>query len=236
MSLWSKSDIDVLDVCLSLASRHTVPKIVLCTGPPCCPGKGNQRSSSSAGNIVSLRREVKERERESEMKQKERRRDRAEDKQRKSEKLGKLAEYYWHVCTFLHHQLSLWCLDPPVARQVEIGDVGEKESSVGRKAGKTVIVETQSLKAGHVSEPFPGEGCEEVPIQSQLSQGLQVDKAAGVDGCDGVVGQPQKPQLWQVVEGCPGHSGDQGLLKTQFDCVSWDIDGNSWDSRVTALH
>lgn len=58
-----------------------------------------------------------------------------------------------------------------------------------------VVVETKSLEAGHVSEPLPGEGCEEVPIQSQLSQVLQIDKAAGVDGCDGVVGQPQEPQL-----------------------------------------
>lgn len=86
-------------------------------------------------------------------------------------------------------------MDPPVARQVEKGDVGEKESSVGRKAGQTVIMETQSLELGHISEPLPGKGYEEVPIQSQLSQGLQVDKAAGVDRCDAVVGQPQKTQL-----------------------------------------
>lgn len=33
----------------------TVPRIRLCTGLP-CPGRGNQRSSSSAGKIVSLRR------------------------------------------------------------------------------------------------------------------------------------------------------------------------------------
>lgn len=66
---------------------------------------------------------------------------------------------------------------------------------MGRKAGQTVVVETQSLEAGHVPEPLPGEGCQEVSIQTQLSQGFQVDKAAGVDGYDGVVGQPQEPQL-----------------------------------------
>lgn len=66
---------------------------------------------------------------------------------------------------------------------------------MGRKAGQTVIVETQTLEVGHVSEPLPGKGCEEVSIQSQLMQGLQVDKTTGVDGCDGVVGKPQEPQL-----------------------------------------
>ena len=108
--------------------------------------------------------------------------------------------------------MVLWYLNTPVAGQVEVGDVGKKESSVGRKAGQAVVMETQSLEAGHVPEPLPGEGGLEVAIQTQLSQGLQVDKAAGVDGRDGVVGQPQKTQLGQVVEGCPGHPGDQGLL------------------------
>lgn len=63
---------------------------------------------------------------------------------------------------------------------------------MGRKAGQAVVVETQSLEAGHVPKALPGEGCQEVSIQTQLSQGLEVDKAAGVDGCDEVVGQPQK--------------------------------------------
>lgn len=49
------NNIVYLRQCISSSSRHTVPNIVLCTGPPSCPGKGNQRSSSSAGNIVSLR-------------------------------------------------------------------------------------------------------------------------------------------------------------------------------------
>lgn len=58
------------------------------------------------------------------------------------------------------------------------------------KAGQTVVVEPQSLEAGHVSEPLPGEGGEEVSIQTQLPQSLQVDEAARVDRCYGVVGQP----------------------------------------------
>lgn len=52
--------------------------------------------------------------------------------------------------------MVLWYLDTPVAGQVEVGDVGEKERSVGRKAGQTVVMETQSLEAGHVPEPVPG--------------------------------------------------------------------------------
>lgn len=84
---------------------------------------------------------------------------------------------------------------PPVAGQVEVGDVGEEECGMGRKAGQIVVVETQSLEEGHVPEPLPGERRQEVPIQTQLSQGLQVDKAAGVDGRDGVVGQPQELQF-----------------------------------------
>lgn len=83
----------------------------------------------------------------------------------------------------------------PVTGQVEVGDVGEEECSMGRKAGQTVIMETQSLQTGHVPQPLPGEGCQEVSIQTELSQGLQVHKAAGVDGGDRVVGQPQKAQL-----------------------------------------
>lgn len=63
---------------------------------------------------------------------------------------------------------------------------------MGRNAGQTVVMETHRLEAGHVPKPFPGEGCQEVPVQAQLAQGLQVDKAAGVDDCDGVVGQPQE--------------------------------------------
>lgn len=91
--------------------------------------------------------------------------------------------------------MLLWYLHAPVAGQVEVGDVGEKERSVGREAGQTVVVEPQSLETGHVPEPLPGEGRQEVSIQTQLSQGLQVDEAAGVDGRDGVVGQPQELQL-----------------------------------------
>lgn len=86
-------------------------------------------------------------------------------------------------------------VDPPVAGQVEVGDVGEEECSVRWQAGQAVVVETQSLELWHVPEPLPGEGCQEVPIQTQLSQGLEVDKAAGVDGRDGIVTQPQKLQL-----------------------------------------
>lgn len=39
---------------------------------------------------------------------------------------------------------------------------------------------------------------------------LQFKEAAGVDGGDGVVDQPQ--ELRWVEEGCPGHSRDRGLL------------------------
>ena len=60
-------------------------------------------------------------------------------------------------------------LDTPVAGQVEVGDIEEKQRGVGRKDGQMVVVETQSLEAGHVPEPLPGEGCQEVSIQTQLS-------------------------------------------------------------------
>lgn len=82
--------------------------------------------------------------------------------------------------------------DSPVAGQVQIGDVGEEDRSMGWEAGEAVVVKTQSLEARHVPEPLPGEGCKEVPIQTQLSQSLQVDKAAGMDSCDGIVRQPQE--------------------------------------------
>ena len=86
-------------------------------------------------------------------------------------------------------------MDTPVAGQIQVGDIGEKECSMSRKTGQTVVMEAQSLEARHVPQPLPGEGRQEVPIQTQLSQGLQVHKAAGVDGCNGVVGQPQEAQL-----------------------------------------
>lgn len=60
--------------------------------------------------------------------------------------------------------MIVWYLDTPVAGQVEVGDVEEKQSGVGREDGQTVVVETQSLEAGHVPEPLPGEGCQEVSI------------------------------------------------------------------------
>lgn len=41
-------------LCLTIAPKNTVPKILLSTCPSLCPGRGNQRSSSSAGNIVNL--------------------------------------------------------------------------------------------------------------------------------------------------------------------------------------
>lgn len=85
--------------------------------------------------------------------------------------------------------------ESPVAGQVQVGDVGEEDRSMGWEAGQTVVVKTQSLEERHVPEPFPGEGCEKVPIQTQLSQGLQVDEAAGVDGCYGIVRQPQEAQF-----------------------------------------
>lgn len=50
------------------------------------------------------------------------------------------------------------CLVTPVAGQVEEGDIGEEERSMGREAGQTVVMETQSLKAGHIPEPLPREG------------------------------------------------------------------------------
>lgn len=65
--------------------------------------------------------------------------------------------------------MIVWYLDTPVAGQVEVGDVEEKQRGVGREDGQTVVVETQSLEAGHVPEPLPGEGCQEVSIQTQLS-------------------------------------------------------------------
>lgn len=51
-----------------------------------------------------------------------------------------------------------------------------------------------------------------------------------------VVGEPQEAQLGQVVEGCPGNPGDYGFLQAQFDRVRRDVDGDSSDSRVAALH
>lgn len=78
-------------------------------------------------------------------------------------------------------------MDSPVAGQVQVGDVGEEDRSVGWEARQAVVVKTQSLKERHVPEPFPGEGRKKVAIQTQLSQGLKVDKAAGVDGRDGIV-------------------------------------------------
>lgn len=86
-------------------------------------------------------------------------------------------------------------MSSPVAGQVQISDVGEEDRRMGWEARQMVVVKTQSLEERHVPEPLPGEGCEEVPIQTQLSQGLQVDKAAGVDSCDGIVCQPQEPQF-----------------------------------------
>lgn len=83
-------------------------------------------------------------------------------------------------------------MDTPVAGEVKVGDVGEKECSVGREAGQAVVVESQCLKAGHVPKPFPGESCQEISIQTQLPQGLQINKTAGMNGCDRVVGQPQE--------------------------------------------
>uniref|UniRef100_A0A3B3WXK8 DUF4605 domain-containing protein n=1 Tax=Poecilia mexicana TaxID=48701 RepID=A0A3B3WXK8_9TELE len=44
------------------------------------------------------------------------------------------------------------------------------------KAGQAVVVEPQRLQAGHVSEPLPGEGGQQVPVQAQLPQRLQVDE------------------------------------------------------------
>lgn len=79
---------------------------------------------------------------------------------------------------------------PPVAGQVKVSNVREEKCSMSRKAGQMVVVETQSLELWHVPKPLPGEGCQKVPIQTQLSQSLQVDKAAGVDGCDDIVDQP----------------------------------------------
>lgn len=103
--------------------------------------------------------------------------------------LGVYAEYQ-HRCSALPPEA-----DSPVAGQVQISDVGEEDRSVGREARQMVVVKAQSLEERHVPEALPGEGCEEVPIQTQLSQGLQVDEAAGVDSCDGIVCQPQEPQF-----------------------------------------
>lgn len=85
--------------------------------------------------------------------------------------------------------------DTPVAGEIQVGDVGEKESSMGRQAGQPVIVQTQSSKARHVPQPLPGKSRQEVPVQPKLPERLQINKAAGVDGGDGVVSQPQELQL-----------------------------------------
>lgn len=55
-------------------------------------------------------------------------------------------------------------MDTPVAGQIEVGDVEEKERRVGWKAGEKVVVKTQSLEAWHISEPFPGKRRQEVSI------------------------------------------------------------------------
>lgn len=88
---------------------------------------------------------------------------------------------------------------------------------------------------GHVSESLPGEGGQEVSIQSQLPQGLEVDKTARMDRGHQVVGEPQEAQLGEVVEGCPRNLGDDSFLQAQFDRVRWDIDRDGGDSWVAAL-
>lgn len=93
------------------------------------------------------------------------------------------------------HTFNLMGTDSPVAGQVQVSDVGEEDRSMGREAGQMVVVKTQGLEERHVPEPLPGEGREKVAIQAQLPQHLEVDKAAGVDSCDGIVCQPQEPQL-----------------------------------------
>lgn len=106
---------------------------------------------------------------------------------------------------------------------------------MGGNTGQSVVVEAQCLEAGHVPQPLPGEGSQEVSIQPQLPQGLEVDEAAGVDRGHRVVGEPQEAQLGQVVEGCPRDSGDDGFLQAQFDRVRGDVDGDGGDSGVAAL-
>lgn len=53
----------------------------------------------------------------------------------------------------------------PVAGQVQVGDVGKKDGGVGGNTGQAVVVEAQCLEAGHVPQPLPGEGGQEVSIQ-----------------------------------------------------------------------
>lgn len=44
----------------------------------------------------------------------------------------------------------VYLLHVPIARQIDVSDVMEKESGMGREDGQTVVVEAQCLQVGQV--------------------------------------------------------------------------------------
>lgn len=97
-------------------------------------------------------------------------------------------------------------------------------------------MQIQCLEIGHLSEGLPGERGDLISIQTEFMQDLQVVEAGRIHRADGVVGEPQVPEIWEIVKRLIFYSTHRCFLHTQLHRVHGYVDWDVCRVRIVTQH